>query len=117
MTRGSSKTSESSDPLGGHRSAWLAAILFYALAASGDFAYHLIEGDRGLMAWLRLTREIRVENANLQAVRAERAALDLRVSNFKPDHVDPDLLDERVRSTLNLVAPGEIVIMQPPTPR
>ena len=43
MTRGSSKTSESSDPLGGHRSAWLAALLFYALAASGDFAYHLIE--------------------------------------------------------------------------
>ncbi|TMJ61947.1 MAG: hypothetical protein E6G83_18675 [Alphaproteobacteria bacterium] len=46
MTRGSSKTSESSDPLGGHRSAWLAAILFYALAASGDFAYHLIEDLR-----------------------------------------------------------------------
>jgi hypothetical protein len=43
MTRGSSKTSASSDPLGGHRSAWLAALLFYALAASGDFAYHLIE--------------------------------------------------------------------------
>ena len=46
MTRGSSKTSESSDPLGGHRSAWLAALLFYALAASGDFAYHLIEDLR-----------------------------------------------------------------------
>jgi len=28
------------------RSAWLAAILFYALAASGDFAYHLIEDLR-----------------------------------------------------------------------
>ena len=25
---------------------WLAAILFYALAASGDFAYHLIEDLR-----------------------------------------------------------------------
>ena len=46
MTRGSSKTSESSDPLGGHRSAWLAALVFYALAASGDFAYHLIEDVR-----------------------------------------------------------------------
>ena len=30
----------------GHRSAWLAALLFYALAASGDFAYHLIEDLR-----------------------------------------------------------------------
>ena len=31
---------------GGHRSAWLAALLLYALAASGDFAYHLIEDLR-----------------------------------------------------------------------
>jgi hypothetical protein len=46
MTRGSSRTSESSDRLGGHRPAWLAALLFYALAASGDFAYHLIEHPR-----------------------------------------------------------------------
>jgi hypothetical protein len=46
MIRGSSRISESSDPLGGHRSAWLALLLFYALAASGDFAYHLIEDVR-----------------------------------------------------------------------
>jgi hypothetical protein len=46
MTRGSSRTSESSDRLGGYRSAWLAALVFYALAASGDFAYHLIEDLR-----------------------------------------------------------------------
>jgi len=85
----------------------------FGIALTGYFAYHLVEGDRGLMAWLRLSREIRVEHANLDTIRAERAALDLRVSNFKPDHVDPDLLDERVRATLNLVAPGEIVIMQP----
>ena len=43
MIRGSSRTSESSDARGGHRSLWLAALLFYALAASGDFAYHLTE--------------------------------------------------------------------------
>ena len=43
MTRGSSKISELSDPPSGHRAAWLAALLFYALAASGDLAYHLIE--------------------------------------------------------------------------
>jgi cell division protein FtsB len=87
------------------------------LALTGYFAYHLIEGDRGLLAWLRLTREIRDETANLQAVRAQREALDQRVSNLKPDHLDPDLLDERVRATLNLVGPGEAVIMQHEPPR
>ena len=87
------------------------------IALTGYFAYHLVEGDRGLLAWLRLTREIRAENANLEAARTQREALDLRISNLKPDHLDPDLLDERVRATLNLVAPDEIVIMQPATSR
>ena len=87
------------------------------IALTGYFAYHLVEGDRGLIAWLQLTREIRAENAKLDAVRAQRQALDLKVSNLKPDHLDPDLLDERVRATLNLVAPGETVIMQPATSR
>jgi len=87
------------------------------IALTGYFAYHLVEGDRGLMAWLRLTREIRAENANLEAVRTQREALDQKVANLKPDHLDPDLLDERVRATLNLVAPDETVIMRPATSR
>ena len=85
------------------------------IALTGYFAYHLIEGDRGFLAWLRLTREIRAENSNLEAVRAQREALDLKVSNLKPDHLDPDLLDERVRATLNLVAPDETVLIKPAT--
>jgi hypothetical protein len=52
MTRGSSKISASSDSPVRHRSGWFAALLFYALAASGDFAYHLIEdlhtGDQAI---------------------------------------------------------------------
>jgi cell division protein FtsB len=82
------------------------------IALTGYFVYHLIEGDHGLLAWVRLTREIREENARLDEVRAQRAALDLKVSNLRPEHIDPDLLDELVRATLNLVAPNEIVIMQ-----
>jgi len=80
------------------------------MALTGYFFYNLVEGERGLLRWLSLTREIRVENANLEAVRTQRQALDLKVSDLKPNHLDPDLLDERVRATLNLVAPNE---MQP----
>ena len=83
------------------------------IALTGYFVYHLVEGDHGLLAWLRVNREIREETANLETVRAQRAALDLKVSNLKPEHIDPDLLDEQVRAVLNLAAPDEIVIMQP----
>lgn len=85
------------------------------IALTGYFAYHLVEGDRGLNAWLRLNREIRTATANLDTVRAQRAALDLKVSELRPDHVDPDLLDERIRATLNLASPDDIVIIKPAT--
>jgi len=87
------------------------------IVLTGYFAYHLVEGERGFKAWLRLNREMRTATANLEAVRAQRAALDLRVSNLRPEHVDPDLLDERIRATLNLVSPDDIVIMQPAAAR
>lgn len=83
------------------------------IALTGYFVYHLIEGDHGLLAWLRVNREIREGTAKLETVQAQRAALDLKVSNLKPEHIEPDLLDEQVRAILNLAAPDEIVIMQP----
>jgi cell division protein FtsB len=85
------------------------------IALTGYFAYHLVEGDRGLKAWLQLTREIGIATANLDAIRAQRATLDLKVSELRPDHIDPDLLDERIRATLNLVSPDDIVIIRPAT--
>jgi hypothetical protein len=42
MIRGSSKISASSEASGVYRRAWLAALLLYGAAATGDFAYHLI---------------------------------------------------------------------------
>jgi cell division protein FtsB len=83
------------------------------IALTGYFAYNLVEGDRGFLAWTRLTQEMRVEDARLDALRAERAALKRKVSDLTPNHLDPDLLDERVRAILNLVAPNERVIMKP----
>ena len=47
MTRGSSKISASSDTTSaGHRWAWLAALLLYGAAASGDLAFHLLADVR-----------------------------------------------------------------------
>ena len=89
----------------------------FGLALTGYFAYHLVEGDRGLRAWLRVTQELRAAKANLTDIAAERAAIEHRVSNMRPDHVDPDLLDSQVRLTLDLAAPEEIVIMRPAEPR
>src|SRR5438067_2375003 len=41
------------------------------LALTGYFAYHLVEGDRGLRAWMRITQELRLAKSNLADVAAE----------------------------------------------
>jgi cell division protein FtsB len=35
---------------------------------------------------------------------------------MRPDHVDPDLLDEEVRKNLEMAHPNEIVIIHPKQP-
>src|SRR2546430_17187984 len=90
---------------------------YTTLFRSGYFAYHLVEGDRGLRAWMRLTQELRSAKAGLADVAAERAKLERRASNMRSGHLDPDLLDSQVRRTLDFAAPDEIVIIRPASPR
>lgn len=76
------------------------------------FAYHLVQGDRGLIAWLRLTKEIDRAHATLTVLEAERRPLAHRVS-LMGRKLDPDLLDERVRAELDLIGPDEVAIFYP----
>ncbi|GGF14983.1 cell division protein [Aliidongia dinghuensis] len=75
------------------------------------FAYHLVEGDRGLIAWVRLTQQIRAAKVEQARVHEERLEAAHRVSLLRPEHLDPDLLDEQARAALNLIGPGEVVIL------
>ncbi len=75
------------------------------------FGYHLVQGERGLLSWLRLTQEVKLAKTRLADLAGEREALDRRVSLLRPEHLDRDMLDERARTTLNLVGPREIVIL------
>jgi cell division protein FtsB len=87
------------------------------LLLAGYFAYHLVEGDRGVLAWLRLTRELQLANSNLAGLQAQHAALENRVVNMRPEHIDPDLLDEEVRRMLDVARPDEVVIIPAPAAR
>ena len=78
------------------------------------FAYHAVQGDLGLLSYLKLTQQIEVLEVKAAAVAEERAALEHRVRLMSPEGVDPDLLDERARYDLGVVHPDEIVIFLPP---
>lgn len=81
----------------------------------GYFAYHGLTGDRSVFTYWLYKQEIREGRAILSAVQAERELLHRRVALLKPESLDPDMLDERVRWTLEYVGPNEYVILLPRT--
>ena len=82
-----------------------------AIAVFGYFSYHSIQGDRGLVALVHVSQQTQIANANFDKVARERLALERRTNLLRPDHLDPDLLNERVRTSLGFLLPNEIVIM------
>ncbi len=78
----------------------------------GYFCYHLVQGERGVLAWLRLGNELREAQETSVVVRADRDALERRVSLLRLDSLDRDLLDERARATLNVARPNEIILLK-----
>ena len=87
------------------------------LAASfvAYFAYHAIQGERGLNAWVHLTSELQQATALHQGLVGERQKLEQRVNLLRRESLDPDLLEERARVVLNLGLPDEYVIFLPPS--
>ncbi|TNE59108.1 MAG: septum formation initiator family protein [Alphaproteobacteria bacterium] len=73
-------------------------------------SYNLMEGDRGLLAFQDVNEELEANRAELKRLQDERAALEKKVELLRPDHLDPDMLDERSRAVLGLVGENEIVI-------
>lgn len=74
------------------------------------FSYHIVQGDRGLIAWVHLKNEITKAEDTLAEVRAEKTELEKRVSLLRPDSLDPDMLEERARIMLNMGYPDERIL-------
>lgn len=78
------------------------------------FVYVTVQGDRGILAMLRLQRNLSAVEGDLASIRAERQALETRVQHMRPGSIDPDLLDEQSRIQLNLAKPDDIVVLTAP---
>ena len=76
-----------------------------ALLVMGGLA---IAGPSGLLAWSENLRLL--DQREAQLAEAEREALENRVALLDPNHADPDMVGELLRSQLNVVHPDEVVI-------
>ena len=77
----------------------------------GYFAYHVVQGDRGLIAWLKLSQQVETAQIQYSETVAKRTEFAHRVRLLQPRTLDPDLLEERARTVLGLVHPDDIIIM------
>jgi cell division protein FtsB len=80
----------------------------------GYFLVHMVQGDRGILAWVSIRQQIARAEARLAVVEAERARLERHVALLRSERLDPDMLDEQARRVLGLVGPRDIVVFEGP---
>ena len=88
-----------------------AAVPFFSACAVVYFGYHVVEGDRGLIAWLRVSQEIERAEGESALRGTELARLEKMVALLRPEALDSDMLDERSRMVLGLAHPDEIIVL------
>ena len=82
----------------------------FAFAFLGYFGYHAYNGSYGLQSLERLEAEAVTLKAQVDKLKAERAAIEQKVAYLKPDSLDADVVDTEARMSLNLLRPDEVVI-------
>lgn len=82
-----------------------AGLIFY-------FAYNAYTGDHGLLAKRNYEEEMSQLDHQLSELKAQRVALEHKVSLLDATRLDPDMLDEEGRRQLNFVHPKDVVLLR-----
>lgn len=77
------------------------------------FLFHIFHGDRGLLAWLKLQKQVAKAVTIAAETNDQKAYLENRVRLLNPGSLDPDMLEERARLMLNFGLNNEVVILDP----
>lgn len=86
----------------------LAPALFLSLV--GYFAWNVIHGERGLVAYAKRQELLKLKQTELAEANSEVGAWERRLAALRGGRIDRDMLDERARAQLNLVDPDDIVV-------
>ena len=70
-----------------------------------------LQGERGVVVFIRLNREVDQAQARIDMLDDTRAALARRVALLRSDSLDRDILEERARAILNYAREGERVVL------
>jgi cell division protein FtsB len=74
------------------------------------FLYHAVQGDRGLIAFWQLSKQVTQAETTYSKLNQKRAELQNRVTLLNPYSLNSDMIDERARFMLGYTKPDEVVI-------
>jgi cell division protein FtsB len=77
----------------------------------GYFGYHAFTGTYGIRGKEGFDAEAAVLRAELAELQAETTAYERRAALLRPQSLDPDMIDERARRSLNVIGATDVVII------
>ncbi len=78
-------------------------LLFYLV-------FHMVSGERGVIALLRETSKLEALKEELAAIKSKHESLDNKVKKLSSSSLDLDLLDEQSRQVLGVTGKNEVVV-------
>lgn len=72
--------------------------------------YDAVVGAAGYRVLRGLETEVAGRTAEVEALTAERRRLQIVAAQLNPKSLDPDMVEEKIRSVLGYVADGDVVI-------
>ncbi len=74
------------------------------------FSIHAVIGNRGLIHWVELNKNIKSSSAKLHDLTIYKNSIEKKINGLNEDNLDLDLLDERIRNTLGYADRNETII-------
>ncbi len=85
--------------------------IFIGLIICLYFGYHVLRGERGIITWLEVRKELAQKTIFAEEISAKRIYWEKKVKHLSPKNLDLDVLDESARDILNMGQEGDYVIV------
>ena len=72
--------------------------------------YHLITGNRGLLTWYKLNKQVAMLEEQNADLKMRVASMDDKIKRLSPASLDKDYLDEVIRDKLSFISTDERVV-------
>lgn len=78
-------------------------------ALLGYFAWHAFKGPRGYPYQAGLEQKMATLEVKFEVLQQKRIRLEHKVRLLRPESIDPDLLDELARGSLDLARSSDVI--------